>query len=98
MILNYGNVFFGPGDQLAVYDVGEVFVDPDTGERLGAEETELGVVEITRSQAKFSRAKVVGKAFEVEKGSVLKRVVVEKQESDDRERSGAEWEDPNQNE
>ena len=95
LILNYGNVFFGPGDRLAVYDVGESFVDPDTGEKLGSEETKLGLVEITRSQAKFSRAKIVGKAFEVEKGSTLKRVeVVVKQDVDERERSGPEWANP----
>lgn len=91
LILNYGNVFFGPGDRLAVYDVGEVFVDPDTGEKLGAEETELGVVEVTRSQAKFSRAKIIGKSFEVKKGSTLKRIEVVKQEVEERERSGPEW-------
>ncbi|MCY4440549.1 MAG: hypothetical protein OXE53_10120, partial [Deltaproteobacteria bacterium] len=94
LILNYGNVFFGRGDRLAVYSVGEVFVDPDTGEKLGAEETELGVVEVTRTQAKFSRAKIVGEPFEVKKGSTLKRVEVVKQDVVERERSGPEWENP----
>ena len=92
LILNYGNVFFGPGDRLAIYSVGEVFVDPDTGEKLGSEETELGVVEVTRSQAKFSRAKIVGEPFEVKRGSTLKRVEVVVEKGEERERSGAEWE------
>ena len=91
LILNYGNVFFGPGDRLVVYSVGEVFVDPDTGEKLGAEETQLGVVEVTRSQAKFSRAKIVGEPFEVKKGSTLKRVEGAKKDGEERERSGANW-------
>ncbi len=91
LILNYGNVFFGPGDRLVVYSVGEVFVDPDTGEKLGAEETQLGVVEVTRSQAKFSRAKIVGEPFEVKKGSTLKRVEGAKKDGEERERSGSNW-------
>ena len=90
LILNYGNVFFAPGDRLAVYAVGEVFVDPDTGEKLGSEETQLGMVEVTQSQAKFSRAKIVGKAFEVKTGSTLKRVEVVVEKGKERERSGAE--------
>ena len=91
LILNYGNVFFGPGDRLAVYSLGEVFVDPDTGEKLGSEETELGVVEITKAETKFSRAKIVGKSFEVKRGSTLKRVEGVKEEDKERERSGANW-------
>jgi len=91
LILNYGNVFFASGDRLAVYSVGEVFVDPDTGEKLGAEETELGVVEVTRSQPKFSRARIVGEPFEVKKGSTLKRVEGVKEETKERERSGSNW-------
>ena len=91
LILNYGNVFFGPGDRLAVYSVGEVFVDPDTGEKLGSEETELGVVEVTKAETKFSRAKIVGESFEVKRESTLKRVEGVKEEDKERERSGANW-------
>lgn len=91
LILNYGNVFFKPGDELAVFEVGESFVDPDTGETLGAEETELGLVEITRSESKFSRAKILGKEkFKVEAGSTLKRVVSENKRKK-RKRSGSRW-------
>lgn len=91
LILNYGNVFFAPGDRLIVFAVGEVFVDPDTGEKLGAEETELGVVEVTRSQAKFSRAKIVGEPFEVKKGSTLKRAAVAEKTGEQPKKSGANW-------
>ena len=34
--------------------VGEFFVDPDKGEVLGAEETEIGVIEVTRAEPRFS--------------------------------------------
>ena len=81
LILNYGNVFFAPGDQLMVYEVGETFVDPDTGEVLGSEETEIGRVEITQAEARFSRARAVDGAIAAEAGSTLKRTSsAEKQE------------------
>ena len=54
LILNYGDVFLAPGDQLALFEVGESFVDPDTGETLGSDETEIGLVEVTRSEPRFS--------------------------------------------
>jgi len=92
LILNYGNIFFKPGDTLAVFEVGEAFEDPDTGEILGAEETELGLVEIIRSQAKFSRAKIVSEEkFDVKKGSTLKRVVSSENKNKKRKRSGGRW-------
>lgn len=53
MILNYGDVFFGSGDRLAAFSVGESFLDPDTGEVLGAEKTEIHVIEITRAEQRF---------------------------------------------
>lgn len=96
LILNYGNVFFTAGDQLAAFEVGESFVDPDTGETLGFEETEVGRVEITRSEPKFSRARVVGEPFQVVAGMTLKRSLgaqqgSENERSSQRKRSGAPW-------
>lgn len=89
MILNYGDVFFDSGDRLAAFSVGESFVDPDTGEVLGAEETEVGVIEITRAEPRFSRAKTV--SGDIGQGATLKRLVSD--ESSDqpnkRKRSGA---------
>ena len=73
LILNYGNVFFNTGDRLAAYDVGEQFIDPDTGEVLGAEETQTGVAEIVRAEPKFSRARAV--AGMIGAGTTLRRLV-----------------------
>ena len=73
-ILNYGNVMLAPADRLTAFEVGESFVDPDTGEVLGSEEMEIGTVEITRSEPKFSRACIVGKAFDAQRAT-LKRGV-----------------------
>ena len=79
LILNYGNVFFSPGDRLGLFETGESFVDPDTGEVLGADETEMGIVEIIRAEPKFSRARIVGQPFDVMAGSTLKRIAPAKQ-------------------
>lgn len=46
LIVTYGNAFLEVDDTLAMYDVGEEIVDPDTGEVLGAETTETGMVQI----------------------------------------------------
>lgn len=73
LILNYGNVFFNPGDQLAAYEVGEQFIDPDTGEVLGSEETQTGVAEIVRAEPKFARARTV--VGTVGAGTTLRRLV-----------------------
>lgn len=74
LILNYGNVMLAPGQQLIAFEVGESFVDPDTGEVLGSEETEIGRVEITRAEARFSRARIVGEESFKAEGATLRRI------------------------
>ena len=73
IILNYGDVFLKEGDVLALFEVGEQFVDPDTGEVLGSEETEIGQVQITSAEAKFSKGRLIDGSGAVTVGSVLKR-------------------------
>jgi curli biogenesis system outer membrane secretion channel CsgG len=46
------------GDTFTVYALGEEIIDPDTGESLGAEETEVGKVEVVEVKAKYSKARV----------------------------------------
>ena len=90
LILNYGEIFFSKGDRLAMFEVGESFVDPDTGERLGAEETLLGTAKIVSVDKRFARAKIVGDKFDAPVGSTLKRI--SKRQAKDiekRKRSGA---------
>ena len=57
--VNYGSDFLSPGDYLRVVALGEGFVDPDTGEVLGAEEEELGYLAISDAREKYSVANVV---------------------------------------
>ena len=73
LILNYGNVFLKPGNILALFEVGEEIMDPDTGEVLGAEKTEVGTVQVTAVEPKFSKARIVGEVFPIAVGSVLQR-------------------------
>ena len=61
------------GDQFTVYSLGEEFVDPYTGESLGSEETEVGVVKITQVKEKYSRAAAVGSLGSVETGDIVRQ-------------------------
>ncbi|MCY4513880.1 MAG: hypothetical protein OXC69_01895 [Candidatus Tectomicrobia bacterium] len=57
--LNYGSPFLVPGDYMKVITLGEGFVDPDTGEVLGADEEESGYLVVREVRPKFSIADVV---------------------------------------
>lgn len=46
------------GDSFTVYALGEEIIDPDTGESLGSEETEVGKVEVVEVKEKYSKARV----------------------------------------
>lgn len=65
--LNYGATFLSAGSYLKVVTLGEGFVDPDTGEVLGADEEDVGFVVVTDTRPKYSIADVVdaSRAFEV---------------------------------
>ncbi len=46
------------GDTFTVFALGEEIIDPDTGESLGSEETEVGTVEVVEVKEKYSKAQV----------------------------------------
>ena len=99
IVLNYGNVFLKEGDILSVFDVGEQFVDPDTNEVLGSEETLRGTIKVTSAVPKFSKAAFADQAFQIARGDIVRRpskTETAKQEAE-RTPSGASWETgPNQ--
>ncbi|PCI64092.1 MAG: hypothetical protein COB37_02730 [Kordiimonadales bacterium] len=72
-IINYGNALFSEGDFVHVVELGDGFVDPDTGEVLGAEETEIGLLEIVSASAKFSKAQVVSDNG-IQKGNIVRKL------------------------
>jgi hypothetical protein len=47
------------GDQLAIFHVGQSFTDPDTGQVLGAEEKQVGLLKVTETEDRFSKAAIV---------------------------------------
>ena len=48
------------GDTYTVYRKGDSLIDPDTGEELGASESKIGSVKVTRVDEKYSVCSVIG--------------------------------------
>lgn len=59
VMLNYGTALLGENDVLEVFSQGEAFIDPDTGEELGREETFVGKLQVTSVQDRFSKAALI---------------------------------------
>ncbi len=80
--INRGSgVDFEVGDHLSVMAQGEGLIDPDTGESLGSAEEEVGVVEVTSIQKKFSKAKIISGEKNIKKGALVRARQVESEES-----------------
>ncbi|MCX7564419.1 hypothetical protein OS176_12905 [Xanthomonadaceae bacterium XH05] len=58
--LNLGAGSVQVGDRLSLMSKGEALIDPETGISLGSEESEIGSVEVTSVQDKFSIARLSG--------------------------------------
>lgn len=61
--LNMGGEKIARGQRFSVYSLGEELIDPYTGESLGAEEEEIGVIEIVDVKPKFSTARMIDGDF-----------------------------------
>jgi hypothetical protein len=70
--LNYGQDLFVGGDLLVVSQLGEGFLDPDTGEVIGQEETVIGLLEVVDVRPKFSIAMMIYQAGDVSIGDVAR--------------------------
>jgi len=68
--LNYGDGTLSKNDILSVKTVGQGFVDPDTGEVLGAEETTTAVIVIDDVRAKYSIGEIITQASPVAVGDI----------------------------
>jgi hypothetical protein len=68
--LNYGEGTLQPGEFLSIKVLGEGFVDPDTGEVLGADETTTGILEVVDVRSGFSIADIVYKESDINVGDV----------------------------
>ena len=66
--VNYGPPSIEKGNFYKVVELGEGFMDPDTGEMLGQDETYIGAIEITETKSKYSIGRVLeGK---IERGQI----------------------------
>ena len=74
IILNQGGNSLNAGLKMDVMKLGEAVIDPYTNESLGASETKIAEVEVTRVTPKMSYAKVIsGSIYELEVYQICRR-------------------------
>lgn len=56
LVLNYGEGSVMPGATMAVFAKGQAIIDPATGERIGNDETRLGLIQVTDVTGRISKA------------------------------------------
>ena len=70
--VNYGPPSVEKGMYLQIIELGEGFMDPDTGEMLGQDETYIGAVKITDVKSKFSIGTIID--GDIQKGAVASKL------------------------
>ena len=73
VVVNRGSDFLSEGDTYTIFKTGRELIDPDTGQNLGVSELETGSVIITRTEDKFSEAKVISNEGEILAGYILRK-------------------------
>ncbi len=63
--VNRGKGALKVGTKLKVFAQGEAIIDPDTGEALGSDEEQIGLIKITAVRAKLSKAKIIEGGVEI---------------------------------
>lgn len=61
------------GERLRVFVAGERLIDPETNEDLGADEVEVGRIEITDLLPRVTRARIVSESGEIGRGNIVRR-------------------------
>lgn len=72
-IINRGEGSVNKGDSFAVYLTGEELIDPQSGESLGALETEVGFGKITDVKPKFAYLKMDGVSLDEESEYIVRK-------------------------
>jgi hypothetical protein len=70
--VNYGPPSIAKGMYLKVVELGEGFMDPDTGEMLGQDETYIGSIKITDVKSKFSIGTILD--GDIQKGAIASKM------------------------
>lgn len=72
--INAGQDRVAPGESLNIYKLGgESFIDPDTGENLGADEEYVATVQVAQAKQKYSIASVVSGTVSGDKSQFILR-------------------------
>jgi hypothetical protein len=71
VVINYGDSVLIVGDKLKIFEQGASFKDPDTGQIVGTEKKETGLLQVIETAPWFSKAKILSGAPKV--GGVAKR-------------------------
>ena len=80
VILNRGKgAGISVGTKYRVVHPGKLLIDPDTGENLGGTETEIGEIEITSIDVKFSTGKILSEQSKFQRGDIC-RIQLKKSE------------------
>ena len=73
VVLNRGKgAGISVGDQCLVINQGEAIIDVDTGESLGGSEEQVGLIEVTSVEVKFSKAKIITGAMRIQYGDICR--------------------------
>ena len=72
--LNYGEGFLNKDELLKITAMGDGFVDPDTGEVHGAEETLVAIVQVESTRPKYSVASIILQNGDLNVGDVANRL------------------------
>ncbi len=82
VILNRGKgVGLEVGKQCKVVHQGEAIIDVDTGEPLGGYEEQVGIIEVTSVEGKFSKAKIISGAGRILYGDICRLLSTEIRET-----------------
>ena len=71
-MLNYGSSMLREGDLLNLYELGDEFVDPDTGEVLGRDERLVGTVQVIEAHNRFSKATATEQGQYIPNGAIAR--------------------------
>ena len=80
-MLNYGSSVLQAEDILNIYELGEEFIDPDTGEVLGRDEKHVGTIRVTEAQERFSKAVATDEGQTIPTQNVMARIAKNAPES-----------------
>jgi curli biogenesis system outer membrane secretion channel CsgG len=84
VMLNRGRGAIVKGENLKIFNVGQMLVDPDTKESLGFAEEYVGMIQVTDVDQKTSKGQIVEKLGQIEPMAVCRRTSMPSTESQEK--------------